>query len=271
MLNRCEDEHPDLFIYVHSHGITSPGDFPLVGLFDILRERGIKTASFHLDRFWGLNIRDQREDNIGKHPFWKTQYVFTADGGNQERFAARGVNHFWLPPAVAERGCHWGLPRDEYRCDVAFVGSSGYHPEYAFRDELFTFLKKTYGRAFKHFGGGSTVGTVRENNLNDVYASAKVVVGDCCFAGEPFYWSDRVPETLGRGGFLIHPAVPGLRIPGLVTYKPGDLEDLKVKVDHYLIEDDERRALREQAFRYVRDYETYTNRVQEMLRVMELI
>lgn len=39
------------------------------------------------------------------------------------------------------------------------------------------------------------------------------MIGDSCFAGSPkgaYYWSDRIPETLGRGGFLIHPYVDGL-------------------------------------------------------------
>lgn len=270
MLQQCDEERPDLFLYIHTHGVTPPGDLPLNGLFDLLHQRGILTASFHLDRFWGLNALDKREDRIGKHPFWLTDFVFTADGGNQDKFHARGINHIWLPPGVVERRCHWGLPQDKFACDVAFVGAKNYHPEYPFRTELITFLEKSYGRAFKRFSGDSENGLVREQDLNDTYASAKVTVGDCCFAGEPFYWSDRVPESVGRGAFLIHPEVPGMRIPGIVTFKPGDLKDMKAKIDYYLVKEDERRGLREQSFHYARDYETYTNRVKEMLMIMGL-
>jgi hypothetical protein len=236
----------------------------------LLKENGVKTASFHLDRFWGLEKKDGRESNIGKIPFWKTDFVFSPDGGNSEQFKERGVNHIWLPPAVVERGCHWGVPRDKFKADVIFVGQKSYHPEYPFRTKLIEFLEKAYGRGFKRFAGDTPNGTVREQDLNDVYASAKIVVGDCCFAGAPFYWSDRVPETLGRGGFLIHPAVPGLRIPGLVTHEPGNLDDLRRQVDYYLPREDKRHELRKRSFEYVRQYETYTNRVIEMLEAMGL-
>lgn len=271
MLTTCIENKVDLFLYIHTHGVIVSGDLPLAGLFDLLKENGITTASFHLDRFWGLGKKDGREASIGNIPFWKTDFVFSPDGGNAEKFKERGVNHIWLPPAVVERGCHWGVPRDKFRADVIFVGQKSYHPEYPFRIKLIEFLEKAYGRGFKRFAGDAPSGTIREQDLNDVYASAKITVGDCCFAGEPFYWSDRAPEALGRGAFLIHPDIPGLRIPGLVTYKPQDLEDLRKRIDYYLPRDDKRRELQKRSFEYVRRYETYTNRVIEMLEIMGLV
>lgn len=266
----CINQKIDLFIYVHTHGWETPGSISVMNMIDVIKKVGIKTCGFHLDRYWGLNFNDHRQDKIGQHPFWKMDYVFTADGGHQEEFKQRGVNHYWLPPAVVERGCFRGDYQEDLAIDVAFVGSRHYHPEYPFRTKLVEWLRNNYNGRFRRYAGDTIYGTIRENRLNNLYASVKVCVGDSCFAGEPNYWSDRVAETLGRGGFLIHPAVPGLDIPGLVTHKPKDFDDLKQKIDYYLINPEERRRLSEKGYEWVRKHETYTNRVQEMLMVMGL-
>lgn len=264
IFKECLDYGVKLFIYVHTHGWHTPGLMTMDELIVKLREVGIITASFHLDRYRGLNIADQREARVGNHAFWRTEYVFTADGGNQDWFREKGVNHFWLPPGVVERDCKLGTFNPDVAIDVGFVGARSYHIEYPFRGELIRFLEDTYGSRFKVFSG------FREQSLNDLYASVKVIVGDSCFGGAPHYWSDRVPETLGRGGFLLHPASTGLNIPGLVTYEPGNLTELADKIDYYLAHEDERRALQGVAHNWVKNHETYTNRAKHILKVVGL-
>lgn len=266
MASMCKHD-AKLLVYVHTHGWTTPGGYTVDQLIEALRTRGVKTCSFHLDRYWGLNQADGRESRVGTHPFWKTDFVFTADGGNDEKFKERGVNHFWLPPGVVQRDCYEGHYDPAFAADVAFVGQASYHPEYPFRGWLIGWLKGTYGPRFRRFPEGAAI---RGARLNDLYASVKVVVGDSCFAGSDRYWSDRVPETVGRGGFLIHPETPGLDIPGLVTFKPGDLPDLKEKIEYYLAHPVEREEKRQLAQLFVKNHATYTQRVQEMLKIMEL-
>lgn len=251
----------DLFLWVHTHGWDRTDYTDMLRRFEL---GGKKTASFHLDRFWGLNQLDGREDKIGKHPFWKTDHVFSADGGNQARFAERGVAHHWLPPGVVRRDCYRGSRRDDLVCDVGFVGAEGYHPEYPFRKQLIDFLRETYGERFRIFQG------YRGEDLNDLYQSIRVVVGDSCFAGSDYYWSDRIPETLGRGGFLIHPACRGLTIPGLVTFEAGNLKQLKERIDYYLEHESEREHLRCAAHDWVKRMETYHNRMETLLEVCGL-
>ena len=84
---------------------------------------------------------------------------------------------------------------------------------------------------------------IRGKDLQDLYASVKVLIGDSCLAGGiGRYWSDRVPETTGRGGFLIHPQVVGLEIqhPDLATYPLGDFAALDKLIDRYLRNPDQR-------------------------------
>lgn len=270
MLQQCVRENARLFLYIHTHGWSSRGTITLKDLLMSLARAGVKTASFHLDRYWGLNRADKREERIGVHPFWHTDRVFTADGGNQQGFMDKKVVHSWLPPAVAKRHCFRGKVRPEYEVDVAFVGAKGYHPEYLFRGQLIAWLTDTYGPRFKRFGGDCPGGVVREENLNDLYASAKVIVGDSCFAGAPYYWSDRVPETVGRGGFLLHPTTKGLSIDGLVTYTPKDFGQLKGLIDYYLLHPESRETHTEMAMQHVIKWETYHNRMANLLDVMGL-
>jgi len=254
----------NLFLYIHTHGWVTPGRMTVDELITRLSAEAIPTASFHLDRYWGLNALDRREDRIGEHPFWRTDRVFTADGGNQQRFADRGVAHSWLAPGVVRRDCYRGVSREDLEIDVGFVGAEGYHSEYQFRGQLIEFLRAAYGSRFRIFTG------YRGRDLNDLYASIRVVVGDSCFGGSDYYWSDRVPETLGRGGFLLHPTCRGLQIPGLVTFTPGDLHELQDLIDYYLAHDSEREHLRCAAHHWVCEHETYNNRMTTLLRTVGL-
>lgn len=252
----------DLLIYVHTHGWSTPGRMSLDQLWDQLRANGIQTCSFHLDRYWGLNIADRREELIGKHAFWHTDRVFTVDGANDSGFAQRGVRHTWLPPAIAKKNCVRGVYRADLASEVGFVGATSYHPEYPFREELIFFLRGVYGSHFRVYQG------YRGEPLADVYASCAVVVGDSCFAGAPRYWSDRIPETLGRAGFLVHPLSEGMHFPGLVTYEPQNLLDLQGKIDYYLGRSSERDGLRFAAQSWVTEHSTYHNRMEFLLKTM---
>lgn len=257
-----DSSEADLFLWVHTHGFDQLDSEDMLSR---LHSNNVKTASFHLDRYWGLNELDQRENKIGKHPFWHTDFVFTADGGNRVRFEGRGIRHFWLPPGVCGRDIRvHGERREDLSVDVGFVGAEGYHPEYPFRGQLIEFLRSVYGEKFRVFQG------YRGQALNDLYASIKVVVGDSCFGGADFYWSDRVPETLGRGGFLIHPASKGLAIPGLVAFEPGNLQQLQDRIDYFLANELERTCLRTVAHEWVKKNETYTNRMKKLLEVCGL-
>lgn len=265
VITGARDRAAKLLIWVHTHGWEVPGD--QYKMISTLRASGIKTCSFHLDRFWGLNILDQRQDRIGTHAFWRTDKVFTADGGNDEKFAALGINHVWMPPAVVERDCTFGNASLQFNCPIAFTGADGYHPEYPFRPMLLSRLRETYGPSnFRVYQG------VRQQTLNDLYASVKVLVGDSCFAGSDRYWSDRVPETIGRGGFLIYPKTPGLEIPGLVTYEPQNIEDLVKKINFWIDDDNksDRIRRRNEAHEWVKKNATYTNRMQTLLETMGL-
>ena len=87
--------------------------------------------------------------------------------------------------------------------------------------------------------------SIRNHDLNRLYASVKVCVGDSLCPGfnHPRYWSDRLPETIGRGGFIIHPRIEGIEeeYGGRVElFGFNDWDTLKLKIDYYLASEDER-------------------------------
>jgi Glycosyl transferases group 1 len=263
--NDCLDCEPDLLWWVHTHGFTPRG----ISMFDViakLRERHIPTVSVHLDTFVGLRTLDNREARVGVEPFWKTDFVFTTDGGNQDFFRERNVNHVWAPPAIGDRHCWLGTPNPAYAADVIFIGSRAYHPEYPFREQLVSWLDRIDFHPFSvKRWGGDRLGARAE--LNEIIASAKIVVGDSCFAGAPYSWSDRVTETQGRGGFLVHPSSEGMNVTGMATYKPQDLGDLDSVIRYWLEPEHEakREEMRLAGFEWTKKNHTCTRRILEIL------
>lgn len=260
----------DLLLYTRTWGALNA---ELPAIFKTAKQMGVPTAGFHLDLWHGL----PRRQELQHEAMFQAQFVFTADGGHPDEWRALGINHRWLPPGVLADSCylappdigHWG------GIDVAFVGSRGYHPEWPHRAELVDFLRVEYGDRFMHVGGDGDTGTVRGADLNGLYATVPVVVGDGCLLGER-YWSDRVPETLGRGGVLLHPANPDLRLlypklnaPTLHYWPLGDwgsLRDRVAELSSKPIDVAERLATTQ----WVREHHSYAARMQTLLSTVGL-
>ena len=253
---RSAMEFSDLLFWVRTPGWLRVSDREML---ELLESAKIPTVSVHLDKFFGI---PEREALIGVHPFWRTNFCFTADGSRDDDFKARNVNHFWMRPAVSEVYCHPGQPWDMYKCDVGFVGAREYHSEYPFRKQLVEFLEKTYGDRFKHITG------LRGHGLNDFYSSCRVTVGDHIFAGIPRYHSDRAPETAGRGGFLLYPETEGLLIP-CATYKPQNIDDLYWQIEFWLDHEKERREKIKECMEHVRAHDTWTDRMAWVIRIVQ--
>lgn len=268
--------HSDLVHYTHTHGWHTPGTMTISDLLDLCRTHHITTVGIHLDYWRGL----AREKDVGTHPWWTCDYIFTADGGSDQWYRDQGINHHYLMAGVIESECYLGTPRPEYECDVAFVGAYDYHPEHSYRPQLIDWLTQNYGGRFRRFGNNTPTGVIRGKDLNDLYASAKVIIGDtlCIGFDHPDYFSDRLFETTGRGGFLIFPHIEGIDdcfvtdLSGsfqsqieLVEYEYENFGQLRRQIDRYLADDTAREAIRHAGHRRTKRCHTYTNRALQML------
>jgi hypothetical protein len=257
----------DLFVWVHTHGWQTPGSLSMEEVLSRLKERGIPTMTYHLDLWLGL----KRQEDLDKDPIYKNiGHFFTVDKQMADWFNKNtGVVGHYLPAGVYDKECVY-VARPK-RHDVVFVGSKGYHPEWPYRPKLINWLGDTYPGRFKHYGGDG-LGSIRGDKLNVLYASTKVVVGDtlCPDFKYASYWSDRVYETLGRGGFIIHPYIDGMEKEftdkeHLVFYEYNNFEQLKSLVDYYLENDEERERIRLAGHRLVKNNYTYKHRWKTIL------
>lgn len=261
----------DFAMWTHTHGYADESRHEECQRYvDQMEDHGIPTVGYHLDRWWGL----EREEQVYE-PFFTQSIVCTADGGHQEQWQNIGVNHIWMPPAVVHTEVGRGTAQTRYRKDVGFVGSwmsYGHLAAWPWRYEMVIETNKRYGPRFRAWPRGGVA--IRGRELNDLYASVRVVIGDSCLAGDAtHYWSDRIPETLGRGGLLLHPYVEGLSdefpIELPLPYTAGDKHSLLAAIEHALeLDADERGFLIDQAVEFVRTRHTYLVRMRRLIEIV---
>lgn len=230
-------------------------------LVDSCKKEGIKTVCYMPDLFFGLS---RQECIRQKYPIFRADLVCSPDGGHDEQWEEYGINHKLLRQGIPKSEIHDGSHSD-LPYDVAFVGS--HNPEFKYRTELMRRLSEQYKSRF-HWVGRNYSKECRGSDLNDLYASVKIVVGDSVYS--PHYWSNRIYETLGRGGFLIHPHIPGLDqefeyYKHFIPYDYGDFDGLFVKIEHYLKHPEEREEIRKAGQKHVKENYTLTHRAKQLI------
>lgn len=272
----------DLFFWVHTHGWHTQGIEKVIA---ILKEKGIPTVGYHLDLWLGI----ERQKDLKTDPYWNIDYFFSVDMLmveylNQNKSLPKA---FFLPAGVLEDESYRSTTEvPQFQHDVAFTGSKNYHKEWPYRSELITWLEDTYGDRFKLYEH-SHVPKMRGEMLNHLYANTKVMVGDTLCKGfdYPWYLSDRIFETIGRGGFIIHPYIEGLEtmfnLPikkdgildtskaELITYEYGDFETLEYLIDYFIDNEEEREVIRKRGQKRVLKEHTYTQRLSQLLNIVE--
>lgn len=267
----------DLWVWTQTYGLAETGGTreERVEMIERIRKMGVPSLGIHLDRWWGL----RRERQVYEEPYFTLDTLATADGGHQKQWEELGVRHIWFPPGVFHEEAEPGIPRPEYESEIAFVGGwRGYgHTEWRHRRQLVHHLRIRYGRRIAFW---PKVGqpAVRERNLQDLYASAKIAIGDSCLVPtkhrKPMthYCSDRIPETVGRGCLLLHPHVEGvtdgtLYTPDehLVTWPLGNFRAMDQQIERMLTDDEERKRIAKAGHAHVLENHTYKVRLAQLL------
>lgn len=253
----------DLLVWIHSHGFINKGTLSMEQVLQILKNSNIPTVAYHLDLYMGL----ERWKDYEHSDYFKVQHFFTVDklmaDWLNENTDTKG--HF-LPAGCFDQEAyiHKDYDKNNFEHDIIFVGSRGYHPEYAFRPQLIDWLRNTYGSRFLHVGGDGDTGTIRGDALNRIYARSKIAIGDTLNLNfdYPYYSSDRLFESICRFGFTVYPRIKGLEeyfVDGkeVVFYDHGNFDDLKAKIDYYLEHDDERESIRRAGYERGKREHTY--------------
>lgn len=261
VLRECKDA--DLFLWLRTHRNDPRGN-----AHDMLRrieDVGVPTVGLHMDLYWSLPQREDYIDPIS-NPWLSCQRVYTADGGHQAEFAERGINHFWMPPGFGDR--FLGMPPlptpCRYKKRYVFVGSNskGIHGDH--RSKLLLWAKRKYMGGFQHYGVHNRVWG---EQLNQIYSVARVAFGDS--APGDYYWSDRIPTTMGRGGILAYPRTPGLEEQGyndenMILFDRYEFAELGDRVDS--MSEREMKDMREAAIQVTAERHMWRHR---LLRIKE--
>lgn len=262
-----------LLVFVHTHGKKTPGT-PIDLVFKALKAAGIPTMTYHLDLWLGIS----RQTDLHRDPFYKTiGHFFATDKLMADWFNENTeVKGHYIPAGVYDKEAYIAQADKELQ-DIIFVGAKNYHREWQYRPQLVNFLRDNYRDKFTHVGGDGDTGVVRGAELNKMYANSKVAVGDtlCINFEYPYYYSDRLFESTGRGGFTIFPYIKGIEDQfvidkEIVTYEFGNFAQLKEKIDYYIEHDDEREKIRLAGHERTKNEHTYKHRWQQMLKELAL-
>lgn len=242
IVNECQDA--DLFLF---HKGTRFGR-GLEEMVQLLTQVPCKKA------FWWF---DPVEEFDGRDQWIQTIIPFVDYGFMTNQTYIKRNNYDNL--ITLRQGCEKqkkGKKKKEFECDIAFTGSV-----YGSRQILVEGLKKNYGDKFKHFT------SVFGKDFNDLCASAKIMIAPK-FPSNDFFWSNRIYETLGAGGFLIHPKCEGLKeeyeeFKHFIPYVDGD--HLKYLIDYYLDHPEERKRIQKAGREHTLKNYTYKDRVKKLL------
>lgn len=256
----------DLVVWVHTHGWPTLGDIPAMS--QRLRDEGIPLINYHLDLWMGID----RQNDLNNDYYKSLHHFFTVDKlmADYLNENTNTVGHF-IPAAVYDKEVyiHPDYDPNNFEHEIIFVGSREYHKEWPFRHELIDWLKENYN--LTHVGKDG-IGIVRGEALNRLYAKSKIAIGDTLNIGfdYPYYSSDRLWESIGRGGFTIYPEIKGLEEyyedrKEVVYYKHGNFRNLREHIDYYLEHADEREKIRLEGQYKTKTCGTYINRWHQIL------
>lgn len=248
VLQQLEDFKPDMVLWAKLN--TGQAN----NIIQYCKTHEIPTVCWVWDLYWGY----AREYKLGD-PMWKADYVFTSDGGHEEEWKSKGIKHECVRQGIHEPECYLEEPREK-EFDVVFVGSENKNNKE--RNEMLRRIEEDFGL---HWVGRDNPDEARGTKLNKLFAKSKIIVGDSVYS--PNYWSNRVVETLGRGGFLIHVDVPGLKeeYPYLVTYEKDNYQDLKDKIGHYIQNPTQREEIIKKNHEWVKNNYTCKQKCQDLL------
>ncbi len=261
-----EANNADLFLWTRTPGLLQ-GDG-----WQMIRKIKVPKISYHLDLYMGLS----REKDVPDDPFFFTDYVFQADGDpeSMEKFKALGINAYWMPPAVYGPEMKLGTPKEEFKHDTAFIGNYNYgHEEWReYRQKVLDMVKDNFDYEIYP---NAEYPIVMDQTLNDVLASTQIMIGDsvCLGLTHKNYWSNRLVEEIGRGGFVIFPKIPGIETQfeldrELITYELGNMDDLKHKIKYWLEHPGERSEIQMAGFERAKRDHTFERRLQEVFKII---
>lgn len=174
----------------------------------------------------------------------------------------------WLMQGMDERVAGPGQPIPNERWPpLLFTGMIRHGQK---RVEFINHMHDNYGDKFFVLGDGGPLRRKHGRELANIFASTKIVIAPDGPSTDR-YWSNRIYNTLGLGGFLLHPHCQGLAEDfsedDLVMYK--DRQDLCDLIDSFMCLPDRREKLAMAGYEQVMAHHTYRHRCGRLLEEVQ--
>lgn len=239
-------------------------DFVLCGkamrvnqLIPWLKSRSIHSVFWLYDMAWGSSpVASANLNHILEMNLHESDLFFSTDGGHDEEWATVGVDHLILRQGIHLPDHVW-VQKIKINFDILFTG----YLYFDRRTKMINFLQQKYGKQFRHIASG-----LRGRKLSEVIQATKIVIVDSYPSHK--YWSNRVYETAGRGGFVLHSATDGLvdefvnNRDIIIFQHDNQFEHLETTIDRYLEDEQDRERIRINGFNKC---PTYDDRVKVMI------
>ena len=228
---------------------------------------------------WNVDMRENIEAWKHLYPLIRLcDYHFVPDAGHIQQWRELNRNTFWLPQGLQDEVYDkpkeiTDVDREKYSCDVSFAGgiTGSLHRQ---RCQYLEAVKQT-GAELKLWGCDGNP-RVRNEEHNKMVALSKINIA-CTSPGlssetRKKGTSVRVYKILGAGGFALELQREGIHeiFPKNVLKCYTSPEDLAKKVRYWLDHDWERWQIADTAYRWVRENATYTHRMRDALKHMEM-
>lgn len=162
---------------------------------------------------------------------------------------------------------------------IVFMGNNynGMFPLSEFRLAMCRFLKKEYGNDFQVYGSGypNDLRAVdlmfKQEKEAEAYRNCKIAI-NCSHFDLGKYTSDRLFRILFSGAFCLTKEFPQMETyqsEGKIFDSFSELSTLKEKIDYYLANEEKRATIAKNGYRYAIEHEKWSDRVQEMLKIIE--
>lgn len=255
LLRLVRDTKPDLFLCVKGIQLY-PETIRAIGAM------GITTAGYWID-----DPLDHQRSLVNAGAY---QHYFTNDADSVARYQAAGLRSVYHLASSADSEMFHPLPADvTYFADVVFVGT---HSPY--RESIVAELQDLDLRVY---GPGWRKSKLKKSCIhppafgaktNEVYNRARINLNVHAWFGKGSAMNLRLFEVPAAGAFLLTDWVAEIDqayVEGEHLACFRDAEEMRAKVEHYLMHDAERRAIARKGREHFLRHHSYAARAQQLL------